>query len=104
MTSPTSRDLLAAQLEAEIIKRSRRLDEVVMLDLDDRGLDDEHIDYETTCRKMHVNDDETEILGWTWTVNLKSGEQIVYTMDNSDDAPIYCGEGSDRVELVFEEE
>lgn len=103
MTSPTSRELLAAQLEAEIIKRAHRLDQVVKLDLVDRGVMSQ-LDPQGSGRKMHVNDDETEILGWTWTVNLKSGEQLVYTMDNSDDAPIYCGEGSDRVELVFEEE
>lgn len=32
------------------------------------------------------------IFGWTWTVALRSGEVLVYTMDNADDAPVMCGD------------
>lgn len=98
----TSRELLQAEKKAALLKRRQRFDRTVKADLASRRLTSADLDAEHTGREMHVSEARDAILGWTWTVALKSGERLTYTTDNIDDAPIYCGEGETRVELVLE--
>ena len=88
----TSRDLLKAQKKAQIIKRRRHFSYVVKLDLASREITDREIDFDNTGMKMNVTEAKDAILGWTWTVTLKSGDVLTYTMDNADDAPVMCGD------------
>ena len=94
----TSRDLLKAQKKAQIIKRRRHFSYVVKLDLASREITDREIDFDNTGMKMNVTEAKDAILGWTWTVTLKSGDVLVYTMDNEDGAEIRFGD--DVLELV----
>ncbi|MBH23351.1 MAG: hypothetical protein CMH57_02585 [Myxococcales bacterium] len=98
MSQPTSRDLLLAQRKAEVVKRRQRFNQTVMAHMSREGITDRDIDFDKTGRQMHVDREAPAILGWTWTVTLKSGDVLVYTMDNEDGAEIRFGD--DVLELV----
>lgn len=100
----TSRELLQAEKKAALLKRRQHFDRTVKADLASRHLTSADLDAEHTGREMHVSEARDAILGWTWTVALTSGERLTYTMDNEEGAPIYCGEGETRVELVLGED
>ena len=96
--TPTSYELLRAQKEADIIKRRERMDRTVKAHLASRGVTSADLVVSGTGRKMNVTNARDAILGWTWTVTLKSGDVLVYTMDNEDGAEIRFGD--DVLELV----
>ena len=83
-----SRELLIAQRKARLIKRRERLDSHVKTTLEAMGINDSKIDYQATKRTVKTNHDKTAIIGWRWTVTLKTGEVLMWWMTNADEAKI----------------